>query len=111
VKGRKQDLKAKNEELKTLTEETQIEEDKLLKDRKKAEKNIDERYINAYSRVRTAYRNGVAVAKIERDSCSGCFAQVPPQRQIDIKQRRKITVCENCGRILIDAQLAEDIAR
>jgi len=79
-----------------------------MKTRDKAAESVAERLNVAYNRIRDNYRNGIAVATIERNSCSGCFAQIPPQRQLDIKQHKKITVCENCGRILIDSSLIED---
>jgi len=109
IEGRNQDLKNKNAELKNITEETQIEEEKLMKVRNKASEAIEDRYVIAYNRIRKNFKNGIAVAKIERNACSGCFANIPPQRQLDIRMRKKITVCENCGRILIDAILADEI--
>jgi predicted nucleic acid-binding Zn-ribbon protein len=65
--------------------------------------------VSSYERIRRGVKNGIGVANIQRDSCSGCFAGIPPQRQSDIKQRKKIIVCENCGRVLIDSGLSDEI--
>jgi predicted nucleic acid-binding Zn-ribbon protein len=67
---------------------------------------IEERLLTAYKRIRTNARNGLAVVSIQRDACGGCFNQIPPQRQLDIKSRKKIIVCEYCGRILVDDEIA-----
>jgi predicted nucleic acid-binding Zn-ribbon protein len=109
IESRGKDLKLKQKELKNILEESQIEEDKLIKKRDKAAESVEERLNIAYKRIRENYRNGIAVATIDRDSCSGCFSQIPPQRQLDIKQHKKIIVCENCGRIIIDNTLAEEM--
>jgi predicted nucleic acid-binding Zn-ribbon protein len=109
IENRGKDLKLKQKELKNILEESQIEEDKLIKKRDKAAESVEERLNIAYNRIRENYRNGIAVATIDRDSCSGCFSQIPPQRQLDIKQHKKIIVCENCGRIIIDNTLAEEM--
>ncbi len=105
IDHKQKDLKAKKKELSKIGEETDIEEEKMLKQAHKAEKNIEERLLNAYSRTRKNYKNGLAVVKIERDSCGGCFAQIPPQRQSEIAQRKKVIVCEHCGRILVDQEI------
>jgi len=99
---RKKDLEVKKAELQNITSETQKEEDELVEEAHNAEKFIDERLLTAYSRLRNNSKNGLAVVTIQRDSCSGCFNQIPPQRQLDIRQRKKIIVCEHCGRILVD---------
>lgn len=104
--ARKSDLDAKKEELGTITAETQKEENELLAQAQKAEQNIEDRLLVAYNRLRKNAKNGLAVVTIKRDSCSGCFNQIPPQRQSDIRQRKKIIVCEHCGRILVDEQMA-----
>src|SRR6266699_1248877 len=70
-----------------------------------AREHIDERLLRSYDRIRKNYRNGLAVVPVERDSCGGCFNAIPPQKQSEIKQRKKIIVCENCGRILVDDEL------
>lgn len=104
--ARRADLEAKKEELGTITAETEKEENELQVLADKASKNIEERLLIAYNRLRKNAKNGLAVVTISRDSCSGCFNQIPPQRQSDIRQRKKIIVCEHCGRILIDEQMA-----
>src|ERR1700748_189653 len=104
--SRKSDLDAKKEELGTITAETQKEENELNAHAEKATKEIEDRLLIAYNRLRNNAKNGLAVVTIQRDSCSGCFNQIPPQRQSDIRQRKKIIVCEHCGRILVDEQMA-----
>ena len=106
LEARKSDLDAKKAELGTITAETQKEEGELNIQAEKAMKGIEERLLIAYNRLRQNAKNGLAVVTIQRDSCSGCFNQIPPQRQSDIRQRKKIIVCEHCGRILVDEQMA-----
>lgn len=106
LEARKADLEAKKAELGTITSETEKEENELLTQAEKATANIEERLLTAYSRLRKNAKNGLAVVTIQRDSCSGCFNQIPPQRQSDIRQRKKIIVCEHCGRILVDEHMA-----
>ncbi len=106
LEGRRADLDAKKAELGTITSETEKEENELNSEAEKAQKNIEERLLIAYNRLRGNAKNGLAVVTIQRDSCSGCFNQIPPQRQSDIRQRKKIIVCEHCGRILVDEQMA-----
>ncbi len=106
LESRKADLDAKKAELGTITAETQKDENELTALADKAIVNIDERLLIAYNRLRQNAKNGLAVVTIQRDSCSGCFNQIPPQRQSDIRQRKKIIVCEHCGRILVDEQMA-----
>ncbi|MGN6180266.1 MAG: zinc ribbon domain-containing protein [Mucilaginibacter sp.] len=109
LEARKGDLDVKKEELGTITAETEKEENELLAQADKAKENIEERLLFAYNRLRHNAKNGLAVVTIQRDSCSGCFNQIPPQRQSDIRQRKKIIVCEHCGRILVDEHLAMEI--
>jgi predicted nucleic acid-binding Zn-ribbon protein len=109
LEERKSDLEIKRTELANITSETEKEEAVLIKDAEKAEEKIDARLKVAYNRLRGNFKNGLAVVTIERDSCSGCFNQIPPQRQSDIRQRKKVIVCEHCGRILVDETMAEDI--
>ncbi|MDZ4666641.1 MAG: C4-type zinc ribbon domain-containing protein [bacterium] len=109
LEGRVLDLKNKKSELDNIVEETQKEEDELKKVRANAAKVADERLVHSYDRIRKSVKNGIGVATIDRDSCGGCFAGIPPQRQSDIKQRKKIIVCENCGRVLTDSTLAEEV--
>jgi predicted nucleic acid-binding Zn-ribbon protein len=106
LEARKSDLDAKKAELGTITAETEKEESELSAQAEKAKAGIDERLLIAYTRLRGNAKNGLAVVTIQRDSCSGCFNQIPPQRQSDIRQRKKIIVCEHCGRILVDEQMA-----
>ena len=111
LEGRKVDLNNKKSELDTIVAETKKEEDDLLKVRGNAVKVADERLVHSYDKIRKSVKNGIGVATIERESCSGCFAGIPPQRQSDIKQRKKIIVCENCGRVLTDSLLAEEVTQ
>ena len=106
---RKGDLEAKKLELSTITSETEKEEQALVKKAEKAQGNIEDRLLFAYNRLRKNAINGLAVVTIERDSCSGCFNAIPPQRQLDIRQRKKVIVCEHCGRILVDEALTQEL--
>nr|WP_121269973.1 C4-type zinc ribbon domain-containing protein [Pedobacter schmidteae] len=110
LESRKKDLELKKSELETITAETEKDEQGLLKKAEQAETQIDERLLVAYTRLRGNANNGLAVVTIDRDSCSGCFNQIPPQRQLDIRQRKKIIVCEHCGRILVDEALTQEVA-
>jgi len=107
---RKNDLEVKNSELKDIVEETRKEEEQLREKSLKQEENIDERLLSAYKRIRHNARNGLAVVPVERDACGGCFNKIPPQRQLDIRLNKKIIVCEYCGRILVDTEIAEGIS-
>jgi len=106
LEGRRADLDVKKEELGTITSETEKDEADLISEAESSKQNIEERLLVAYNRLRGNAKNGLAVVTIQRDSCSGCFNQIPPQRQSDIRQRKKIIVCEHCGRILVDEQMA-----
>ncbi|WP_167605034.1 zinc ribbon domain-containing protein [Maribellus sediminis] len=112
LKEREEDLDRKKSELKEITEETKIEEEKLKSKSEKIESFIEPRLLTAFKRIRKNARNGLAVVTIQRDSCGGCFAKIPPQRQLDIASRKKIIVCEYCGRILVDENIniIEDVA-
>lgn len=110
IEARKGDLELKKAELETITAETEKEEQALVKKADKAEVQIEERLLTAYHRLRSNAVNGLAVVTIDRDSCSGCFNQIPPQRQLDIRQRKKVIVCEHCGRILVDEALTQELA-
>lgn len=107
LSNREKDLEAKREELTSITAETEKDEERLRKKSKEQEQYIDERYLVAYKRIRGAARNGLAVVQIDRNSCGGCFSNIPPQRQMEIKMHKKVIVCENCGRILVDEDIAE----
>ena len=100
TKERNGDLKAKKVELNNLITESETDEAKLAKDRTKAGKNIEDRLLLAYNKLRTNARNGLSVVNVKRSACGGCFNVVPPQRQADIREKKKIIVCEHCGRIL-----------
>lgn len=105
IQDRTLDLQQKKTELDTIIEETRKDEEKLAKRQVKAEGVIDDRLLTAYKRLRSNLFNKLAVVKIDRDACGGCFAKVPPQRQLDIANRKKIIICEHCGRILVDAEI------
>lgn len=104
--GRKADLVQKTGELEEIVSETKQEEEKLREKAKKLEAIIEPRLLTAFKRIRKGARNGLAVVYIQRDACGGCFNKIPPQKQMDIKLRKKIIVCEYCGRIMIDPDLA-----
>ncbi|MBI5218255.1 MAG: DUF4573 domain-containing protein [Bacteroidia bacterium] len=103
---RMNDLKIKKRELDEIISENQKEEEALLSKIAELEKYIEQRLLIAYKRIRKNARNGLAVVTIERDACGGCFNKIPPQRQMDIRQRKKVIVCEYCGRILVDPNIA-----
>ena len=105
IDNRTGDLDLKKSELDSITKETQKEEDDLSVRSKKISENIEERLITAYHRIRGNARNGLAVVAVERDACGGCFNKIPPQRQLDIRMRNRISVCEYCGRILVDKDI------
>ncbi|MDR3219656.1 MAG: C4-type zinc ribbon domain-containing protein [Dysgonamonadaceae bacterium] len=100
------DLKSKKEELDEIVSETKIQEEQVREKAKQLETTIEPRLLAAFKRIRKSARNGLAVVYIQRDACGGCFNKIPPQRQLDIKLRKKTIVCEHCGRIIIDPQLA-----
>lgn len=103
---RASDLATKKSELDAIISETQVDEDKLLKSSDNAKKNIEERLLFAYDRLRTNAKNGLAVVPVNRDACGGCFNKIPAQRQLDIEMKKKIIVCEHCGRILVPKVVA-----
>jgi predicted nucleic acid-binding Zn-ribbon protein len=102
-------LKLKQGELQKIIAETEKEESTLLVKREKAALDVEPRLLLSYNKIRTSYRNGLAVVPVERDSCGGCFNVIPPQRQSDIRLRKKMIVCEHCGRIMIDGELNESV--
>lgn len=104
---RQKDLETKKSELQVLTKESEADEKKLLGNREKAAKAIEERLLISYTKLRTNARNGLAVVPVDRGACGGCFNVVPPQRQADIRDSKKVTVCEHCGRIL--AEVTDEI--
>lgn len=97
-----ENLEAKKEELGRIIEKTVKEEEKLMRKTTRERKKIEDRLLVAYDRVRTSYRNGLAVVTVQRNACGGCFNLVPPQLRLEIGQRQKIQACEHCGRILVD---------
>jgi predicted nucleic acid-binding Zn-ribbon protein len=102
-------LSGKKGELEKIIAETEKEEKHYNKEGDKARSHADDRLLTSYDRIRKNYRNGLAVVAVERDSCGGCFHAIPPQKQSEIKLRKKIMVCENCGRILVDADLNDSV--
>ncbi len=102
-------LSGKKGELEKIIAETEKEEKHYNKEGEKARSHADDRLLTSYDRIRKNYRNGLAVVAVERDSCGGCFHAIPPQKQSEIKLRKKIMVCENCGRILVDADLNDSV--
>ena len=96
----------KKSELEKIIADTEIEEKELRSKSEEARSHIDERLLYSYDRIRNSYRNGLAVVTVERDACGGCFNSIPPQRQSEIRLHKKIIVCENCGRILVEGELA-----
>lgn len=105
IEERQADLKAKKSELDEIINETKLDEEKLKEKAIQIEASIDERLLTAFKRIRKNARNGLAVVTVQRDACGGCFNKIPPQRQLDIRSRKKIIVCEYCGRILVDDEL------
>ena len=105
---RQADLDAKQAELEAIIAETQAEEDLLQKHSDKMASSIEDRLVNSYRRIRGAAKNGLAVVPIEREASAGTFIKIPPQRQIDIAQRKRIIVDEHSGRILVDKELADE---
>ncbi|MEA5260696.1 C4-type zinc ribbon domain-containing protein [Arcicella aquatica] len=101
---RKKDLDAKRKELSVLIAESEEDEQKLMNNRDKAVKFVEERLLRPYDKLRGNYPNGLAVVLVKRGACGGCFSAVPPQRQADIKDKKRIIVCEHCGRILADVE-------
>ena len=108
ITEREEELKLKSNELDAIITETEKEEKLLIKDSAKGEKVIDDRLLNSYKKIRKKVMNGLAVVSVERDACGGCFSQIPPQRQLDIQMHKKVTICEHCGRIMIDANIFEE---
>ena len=99
------DLNQKRSELDQILAETKAETEALVLKANELEKKLDERLLTGFKRIRKSARNGLAVVKIERDSCGGCHAKIPAQLQLDIRTRKKIIVCEFCGRILVDPEM------
>ena len=100
------DLDVKRNELDEIMEETRAEEEKLKEKAQELEAKIEPRLLTSFKRIRKNARNGLGIVYVQRDACGGCFNKIPPQRQLDIKMHKKVIVCEYCGRILIDPELA-----
>ena len=100
------DLDLKRSELDEIMEETRAEEDRLKEKVHEYEAKIESRLLTSFKRIRKNARNGLGIVYVQRDACGGCFNKIPPQRQLDIKMHKKVIVCEYCGRILIDPELA-----
>lgn len=105
LEERSSDLENKRNELNSITNETKKEEDALTEKSEQILSMIEERLSNAYRKIRGNARNGLAVVTVQRDACGGCFNKIPPQRQLDVRSRKKIIVCEYCGRILVDPEM------
>ena len=106
IEERQEDLDIKKGELDEIIAETRAEEDKLKEKVKDLESKIEARLLTSFKRIRKNARNGLGIVYVQRDACGGCFNKIPPQRQLDIKMHKKIIVCEYCGRIMIDPELA-----
>jgi predicted nucleic acid-binding Zn-ribbon protein len=106
LKDKQADLEVKRSELDEIMDETRSEEEKLKEKAKDLESKIEPRLLTAFKRIRKNARNGLGIVYVQRDACGGCFNKIPPQRQLDIKMHKKVIVCEYCGRILIDPELA-----
>jgi len=98
-------LNTKKEELEKIIGSTEKEEKHFNKLAAEAKESVDPRLLTSYTKIRHSYRNGLAVVQVERDACGGCFYAIPPQKQSEIRQHKKIMVCENCGRVLVDNDL------
>ena len=106
IAERQGDLEVKKSELEEIVTETRAEEEKLKEKVKDLESKIESRLLTSFKRIRKNARNGLGIVYVQRDACGGCFNKIPPQRQLDIKMHKKIIVCEYCGRIMIDPELA-----
>ena len=100
------DLEVKKNELDEIVAETKVQEDGLREKSKELELQIEPRLLTAFKRIRKNSHNGLGIVYVQRDACGGCFSKIPPQRQLDVKMHKKIIVCEYCGRIMIDPELA-----
>lgn len=108
LEDRTGDLETKRAELDSITSETQKEEETLENKSLQIKEVIEDRLRNAYKKIRGNARNGLAVVPVQRDACGGCFNKIPPQRQLDVRSRKKVIVCEYCGRILVDPDMEEE---
>ncbi len=108
LEERQDDLANKKSELDEIIADTRKEEEVMIKKRADIENLIEPRLFTAYEKIRNNARNGLAVVTVERNACGGCFNKIPPQRQLDIGSRKKVIVCEYCGRILVDTDKEEE---
>ena len=106
IEERQKDMAQKRGELQETMQETREEEERLKEKARDLETKIEPRLLTSFKRIRKGARNGLGIVYVQRDACGGCFNKIPPQRQLDIKIHKKIIVCEYCGRILIDPELA-----
>ncbi|MCZ8134574.1 MAG: C4-type zinc ribbon domain-containing protein [Algoriphagus sp.] len=113
MKDRQKDLDLKKDELSTIVAESESEESKLRAEKDKAAKKVEERLIKSYTKIRANAKNGLAVVMVKRGACGGCFNTVPPQRQADIREKKKLIVCEHCGRILagVEDEIEDETAK
>lgn len=109
LQKKRKELETKKAELAQIIEKTEQEEQELRAKSELARQRIEERLIKAYDKIRSSYRNGLAVVTVERDSCGGCFNKIPPQMQLEIGMRKNIIACEHCGRILVDEGIASEV--
>jgi predicted nucleic acid-binding Zn-ribbon protein len=113
MKDRQKDLDLKKNELDTIVSESESDESKLQADRDKAMKKVEDRLVKSYTKIRANAKNGLAVVMVKRGACGGCFNTVPPQRQADIREKKKLIVCEHCGRILagVEDEIEEETTK
>jgi predicted nucleic acid-binding Zn-ribbon protein len=102
-------LSTKKGELEKIISANEKEEKHFNKQATEAKEHVDGRLLSSYEKIRKSYRNGLAVVPVERDACGGCFNAIPPQKQSEIKQHKKVMICENCGRILVDEELHNSV--
>ncbi len=107
IEERTKDLIQKRAELEEIMQETRETEEALREKAIDLESKIEPRLLTSFKRIRKSVRNGLGIVYVQRDACGGCFAKIPPQRQLDVKMHKKIIVCEYCGRVLIDPELAD----
>lgn len=106
LEERQADLTDKKNELDDIIAETKEKEEQLREKADALELTIEPRLLTAFKRIRKNAHNGLGIVAVQRGACGGCFNKIPPQRQLDIRMHKKIIVCEYCGRIMIDPELA-----
>lgn len=110
IDERNQDLQAKQKELEVIVKETELEEQRLKATSDTARETVEKRVLTAYDKIRRNMRNGLAVVTTDRNACGGCFAIIPPQLHLEIRQRSRLIICENCGRMLVDRGFFDELA-